>query len=67
MNQVDDDLSPLERTPGLDSELDSLRALLDSLTVEYKAKKDAMENSISPNNAGQKRQHKNHCYTQFRC
>ncbi|XP_040890794.1 laminin subunit beta-3 isoform X2 [Toxotes jaculatrix] len=52
VDKVNDNLSPLERTPGLDSELDKLKALLNGLTVLYKAKKDAMDNSISPNNAG---------------
>lgn len=52
VEKVNNDLSPLERTPGLASELDKLRDLLDRLTVEYKAKKDATDNSVSPNNAG---------------
>ncbi|AWP03505.1 putative laminin subunit beta-3 [Scophthalmus maximus] len=52
VDKVNDGLPPLERTPGLDSELDKLKALLDGLTVLYKAKKGAMENSISPNNTG---------------
>lgn len=52
MDKINNDLSPLAKTPGLDSELDKLRALLDLLTVEYKAKKDAVETSISSNNAG---------------
>ncbi|XP_029358209.1 laminin subunit beta-3 [Echeneis naucrates] len=52
-DQIKDDLSPLEKTPGLDSELDKLQALLDELTVIYKAKKDAIENSISPDIAGE--------------
>lgn len=52
VEKVNNALSPLARTPGLDSELDNLQALLDRLTVEYKAKTDAMENSTSPNNAG---------------
>lgn len=53
MDKVNKNLSPLVRTPNLDSELTKLRVLLDRLTVEYKAKKDAMENSVNPNNAGQ--------------
>lgn len=52
MEQVDNDLSPLDRVPGLDSELDKIQALLDSLDLVYKAKKDALTNSISGNNAG---------------
>ncbi|XP_023138331.1 laminin subunit beta-3 isoform X1 [Amphiprion ocellaris] len=52
MNQVDNGLSPLTRTPGLDSELDRLQGLLDSLILKYKAKKDGLENSITSNNAG---------------
>ncbi|XP_022601051.1 laminin subunit beta-3 [Seriola dumerili] len=52
VDKVNDDLSPLPRTPGLDSDLDKLRALLDGLTVSFKAKKDALENSISPDSAG---------------
>ncbi|XP_042257146.1 laminin subunit beta-3-like [Thunnus maccoyii] len=52
VDKVNDDLSPLKRTPGLDSELDKLQGLLDSLRVQYNAKKDAMTNSINPNNAG---------------
>ncbi len=62
MNKVNDDLSPLVKTPGLDSNLDNLKALLDRLTLEYNAKKNAGENS---NNAGQKERHPIHCYTQF--
>ncbi|XP_041836366.1 laminin subunit beta-3 isoform X2 [Melanotaenia boesemani] len=52
LDKVDKDLSPMEKDPGLDLELDKLRALLDSLSLVYKAKKDAMENSISPDNSG---------------
>ncbi|GAA6225593.1 laminin subunit beta-3 [Lates japonicus] len=52
VDKVNDDLSPLAKTPGLDSELEKLQDLLDSLTPLYKAKKDALDNSISPNNAG---------------
>lgn len=57
MDKVNKDLSPLVRTPGLDSELNKLQALLDRLTVEYKARKDALDNSLGPNNAGQKQRH----------
>lgn len=52
LDKVDKDLSPMEKDPGLDLELDKLRAILDSLSLVYKAKKDAMENSISPDNSG---------------
>ncbi|KAI4827778.1 hypothetical protein KUCAC02_031149 [Chaenocephalus aceratus] len=38
--QVNNELSPKERPPALGSELDRLQALLDSLTLQYKAKKD---------------------------
>lgn len=54
-NQLEDvhgDLPPLTRTPGLDSELDKLQDLLNRLTVEYKDKKKASENTINPNSAG---------------
>lgn len=64
MDKVNNDLSPLERTPGLDSELDRLQALLDKLSVDYNDKKDATKNSINPNNAGQR--HRQHlCNTGF--
>ncbi|KAA8593691.1 hypothetical protein FQN60_009807 [Etheostoma spectabile] len=52
MDRVNSDLTPLTPTPGLDSELDRLQALLDSLTLVYKAKKDAKDNSSNQNNAG---------------
>lgn len=52
--QVDNDLSPLTKTPGLDSELDKLQDLLENFMLVYNAKKDATKNSISPN-TGQKR------------
>ncbi|XP_075996367.1 laminin subunit beta-3 isoform X2 [Genypterus blacodes] len=52
MEQVDNDLSPLGRVPGLDSELDKIQDLLNSLDLEYKAKKDALKTTISGNNAG---------------
>lgn len=54
MGKVNDDLSPLVRTPGQDSELNKLQDLLDRLTEVYNAKKGASENSIDPNNAGEK-------------
>lgn len=64
MDKVNKDLSPLERTPGLelDSELDKLRALLDRLTEEHKAKKAAVENSIRPDSTGTKTL--SQCYAQ---
>ncbi|XP_035517151.1 laminin subunit beta-3 [Morone saxatilis] len=52
VDMVNNNLPPLERIPGLDLELDKLRDLLDRLTVEYKAKKDATKNPVNPNNAG---------------
>ncbi|XP_053171447.1 laminin subunit beta-3 [Scomber japonicus] len=52
MDKVNRDLSPLDRVPGLDSELVKLQALLESLRVQYNAKKDAMTNSVNNNNAG---------------
>lgn len=54
MEKVNNDLSPIGRTPDLESELDKLQAILDSLILVYNAKKDATENSISTNNAGEK-------------
>nr|XP_020473565.1 laminin subunit beta-3 isoform X3 [Monopterus albus] len=52
VDKANDDLSPLVRTPDLDSDLNKLKALLDSLTVMYEAKKDAMTNIISPTDTG---------------
>ncbi|KAM7402795.1 hypothetical protein PAMP_018006 [Pampus punctatissimus] len=52
VDKVNNNLSPLDRIPGLDSELDKLQALLDGLSVKYNAKKDAITNSINTNNAG---------------
>ncbi|KAM4740269.1 laminin subunit beta-3 [Anableps anableps] len=52
LEKVDDDLPPPARDPGLESELDKLQALLDSISFIYKAKKDAMKNFIDPNSAG---------------
>ncbi|KAM4587748.1 laminin subunit beta-3 [Odontesthes bonariensis] len=52
VDKVNDDLSPMGRLPGLESEVDKLQALMDSLISFYKDKKDAIENSISANNAG---------------
>ncbi|XP_037620786.1 laminin subunit beta-3-like isoform X1 [Sebastes umbrosus] len=53
VNKLDNDFPPLVRTPGLDSELDKLQTLLDSLTLVYKVKKDAKVNSTSPSSAGE--------------
>lgn len=52
MNKINNDLTPLTRTPGLDSELDNLQDLLDRLNVQYKAKKDAAGNVVGYNNTG---------------
>lgn len=52
MNKINNDLTPLTITPGLESELDNLQDLLDRLNVEYKAKKDAAGNSVGYNNTG---------------
>ncbi|KAM3877796.1 laminin subunit beta-3 [Diretmus argenteus] len=52
MEQVNGDLSPLDRVPGLDSELDNLRAVLEGLRLEYDAKKDAVGKSGTANNTG---------------
>ncbi|KAM9364179.1 laminin subunit beta-3 [Pholidichthys leucotaenia] len=50
--QVDNDLSPLEKTPGLDSELKKLQDQLDNITLTYKDKADALDKTISPENTG---------------
>lgn len=63
MDKVNDDLPPLAKTPNLDTELDKMQDLLNSLNKEYKAKKDAKDNSVSSNNTGQKRRHTNQCQT----
>ncbi|XP_041639708.1 laminin subunit beta-3-like isoform X2 [Cheilinus undulatus] len=52
LDEVNDNLPSVTRTPGLDSELDKLKGLLDRLSVEYRDKKAAMENTISPDNLG---------------
>nr|XP_019959824.1 PREDICTED: laminin subunit beta-3 [Paralichthys olivaceus] len=52
VEEVNDDLPPVTRPPALESELDKLQALLDSLTLLYKVKEGAIDNTISPNNAG---------------
>ncbi|KAI3370517.1 hypothetical protein L3Q82_025278 [Scortum barcoo] len=44
VDKVNNDLSPLVKTPGLDSQLDNLKALLTRLTLEYNAKENALEN-----------------------
>lgn len=49
LNKLKDDLSPLDRTPGQDLELNKLQNLLDKLIVVYNAKKDATD----PDNAGE--------------
>lgn len=54
LDKVDNDLPASVGTPELESELNQLQALLGSLTLTYKAKKNAMENSTDPSNAGQK-------------
>lgn len=48
MNKLQEDVSPLTRTPGLDSELDRLQELLDRLTVDYRAAR----NSSTPDTGG---------------
>ncbi|XP_061788627.1 laminin subunit beta-3-like [Nerophis lumbriciformis] len=52
MDDLNDDLSPLAKREDVNKELDNLRALLVILSVEFKAKKDAMENSVNPSNTG---------------
>lgn len=52
LNKMKNDVSPLARTPGLDSELDKLQDLLDRLTVEYKARQDAIGKTPLRNNTG---------------
>ncbi|KAM8913252.1 laminin subunit beta-3 isoform 2-T6 [Spinachia spinachia] len=52
VDKINNDLSPLERAPGLDSELERLQALLYSLTLEYKAKMDGKDNSVGKNDTG---------------
>lgn len=51
-----DELSPLLRKPGLDSELDYLQDLLDRLALEYNAKSNSVDNTLGPNDRGQLRQ-----------
>lgn len=52
MNKMRNEISPLTRTPGLDSELDRLQDLLDRLAVEYKAKQEAAGKTPLHNNTG---------------
>lgn len=52
MNEVEDDLSPLERRVGLNAELEKLQDLLNSLAVEYKIKSDILKTSTSPTDTG---------------
>lgn len=40
-------------TPGLDSELNKLQALLERLAGEYEAKRIGLENTLGPNDTGQ--------------
>lgn len=63
MDKIKSNLSPLAQTPALDSELGKLGALLDRLTFEYKAKKEAMANSVRPDNTGLTKRHGSHWYT----
>ncbi|XP_060925892.1 laminin subunit beta-3 [Limanda limanda] len=51
VDKVNDDLPATTRPAGLESELAKLQALLDSLSLLYKDKKGATDNTISPNNA----------------
>nr|XP_020504058.1 laminin subunit beta-3 [Labrus bergylta] len=52
LDKVDADLPPVTRTPGLDSELDNLKALLNRLSEEYRDKKKALELSPGSDNSG---------------
>ncbi|XP_054641853.1 laminin subunit beta-3-like [Dunckerocampus dactyliophorus] len=52
VDKISNDLSPLEKRPDVSNELDKLQDLLDTLDVEYNAKKNAVENSINPGDAG---------------
>lgn len=53
LKKINDDLSPLPDTPGLDSELDKLQVLLERLEVEYKAKSNSAETTLGPDDTGQ--------------
>ncbi|XP_074523144.1 laminin subunit beta-3 isoform X2 [Halichoeres trimaculatus] len=52
LDKINENLPSLTKTPGLDSELDKLKALLDRLSVEYRDKKAAIEKTISPDSLG---------------
>ncbi|XP_047437735.1 laminin subunit beta-3-like [Mugil cephalus] len=52
LDSAGNNLSPLVKNQALDPELDKLQTLLDSLILVYKAKKGALDNSVSPGNAG---------------
>uniref|UniRef100_A0A672F831 Laminin, beta 3 n=1 Tax=Salarias fasciatus TaxID=181472 RepID=A0A672F831_SALFA len=52
VDQVDNDLPSTLRTPDLNSDLVKVQSLLDDLTSLYKIKKDAVDNTVSPNSAG---------------
>ncbi|XP_077458649.1 laminin subunit beta-3 [Stigmatopora argus] len=52
VDKVDNDLTPLTLKPDMNKELDKLQSLLNNLTGDYNIKKDAMKNTITPNNAG---------------
>ncbi|XP_061543036.1 laminin subunit beta-3-like isoform X2 [Phycodurus eques] len=51
VDKVSNGLSPLAQKPDLSKELDKLRDLLDNLNEDYNVKKEAMKNTINPNNA----------------
>lgn len=48
LEKVDNDLPSSVRDPGLESELDKLRDLLENITLNYNAKKETTEDSIGP-------------------
>ncbi|RVE72887.1 hypothetical protein OJAV_G00043470 [Oryzias javanicus] len=52
LEQANGTLPSIQKTPDLASELDKLQDLLNRLTLIYKAKKAALENSISSDNTG---------------
>ncbi|CAF94661.1 unnamed protein product, partial [Tetraodon nigroviridis] len=52
LKKINDGLSPLIQTPGLDSELDKLQVLLERLEGVYKAKSSSVENTLGPNDVG---------------
>ncbi|XP_061640126.1 laminin subunit beta-3-like isoform X2 [Phyllopteryx taeniolatus] len=51
VDKVSNGLSPLAQKPDLSKELDKLQDLLDNLNGDYNVKKEAMKNTINPNNA----------------